>query len=52
MGYRQTQTALATLWMSSSESWIDFIFSVFWLSMAIADGVSYISNNLKSNFKT
>ncbi len=29
MGYRQTQTALATLWMSSSESWIDFIFPVF-----------------------
>ena len=27
--YRQTQTALATLWMSSSESWIDFIFPVF-----------------------
>ncbi|MBH83715.1 MAG: hypothetical protein CMP70_03455 [Flavobacteriales bacterium] len=29
MGYRQTQTALSTMWMSYSDSWIDFIFPVF-----------------------
>ena len=29
MGYRQTQTALSAMWMSYSDSWIDFIFPVF-----------------------
>ena len=29
MGYRQTQTALSTLWMSNSDSWLNFIFPVF-----------------------
>ena len=29
MGYRQTQTALSTLWMSNSDSWFNFLFPVF-----------------------
>ena len=29
MGYRQTQTALSTLWMSNSDSWLNFTFPVF-----------------------
>ncbi len=29
MGYRQTQTALSTLWMSHSDSWLNFTFPVF-----------------------